>query len=269
VWVEQSGVYPSHRPLLMNINIRKVYRTTKQIEMPTNFAELFEEKLKKDIEEARTLHEEKQHEEGGKRKAFNENDVREASKKKLQHLMKTSIERRHARLRLAQEDKDTTRQWQLIAAAVEEANIEYHHLRNEQATKMRGRSKVTFKTTTRYAFKGAEAQADEEQVTRLQMLNAIAAQHSVLGNKLKSISKRMVTTERNRSDPKKQKENRTYNEQTLASYRRTSSKAAKKQELSEAQRKQIIGGWQAKRQVKPQKGKQESDLQSSYNKQVD
>ena len=39
---------------------------------------------------------------------------------------------------------DTTMQWDLIAAAVEAANIEFHGLKGKELTKVRGRSKITF-----------------------------------------------------------------------------------------------------------------------------
>ena len=150
--------------------------------------------------------------------------------------MKISIERRQNRLKLAQAEKNTTRQWHLIAAAVEEANIEYHNLRDKQAAKMKGRSKITFKTATQYAFQGAGKHAEEEDVTRLQMLNKIAAEHNVLGNKLKSVSKRMVTNARHKEEAGKVADNIEYNKQTLIRYQQIAEKAAKKQALSESQR---------------------------------
>ena len=83
---------------------------------------------------------------------------------------------------------------------------------------MRGRSKITFKHTTRYAFQGVDKQSEQAEITRLQMLNGIVAAHTVLGNKLKSIAKRMVTSERNKEDRKKQKDNEICNKQTALKY---------------------------------------------------
>ena len=59
-WVDQSGTYPAHRPLLIDSNVKKAHRATKQLLKPTNFAELFEESLQKDIDNARAEHEQKQ-----------------------------------------------------------------------------------------------------------------------------------------------------------------------------------------------------------------
>ena len=61
--------------------------------------------------------------------------------------MDEQIEKRQYRLKHAQEAGDTTTQWDLIAAATEEANIAYHQLKGREATKMRGRSKVVFQKT--------------------------------------------------------------------------------------------------------------------------
>ena len=80
-----------------------------------------------------------------KGKKVNENDIRKRNLDKLQHMMYEQVDKRIHRLRLAQKQRDTTRQWHLIAAAAEQANIEFHELDGAQATKMRGRSKVLYK----------------------------------------------------------------------------------------------------------------------------
>ena len=43
-WVEQSGISPTHRPLLVDINVKRMQRATNELVRPTSFAELFEEK---------------------------------------------------------------------------------------------------------------------------------------------------------------------------------------------------------------------------------
>ena len=58
--------------------------------------------------------------------------------------MDLAIEKRKHRLRYAVKLKDTNMQWDLIAAGVEEGVIEFFQLKGKEATKMRGRSKITF-----------------------------------------------------------------------------------------------------------------------------
>ena len=58
--------------------------------------------------------------------------------------MEEQIETGQYRLKHAQEAGDTTTQWDLIAVATEEANIDYHQLKGREATKVRGRPKVVF-----------------------------------------------------------------------------------------------------------------------------
>ena len=49
--------------------------------------------------------------------------------------------------------RDTTMHWDLIAAAVEDANIEFHKLTGKDAMKMKGRSKVAFQRKRTKPFK--------------------------------------------------------------------------------------------------------------------
>ncbi len=53
-------------------------------------------------------------------------------------------EKRKHRLTHAAHTKDTDKQYDLIAAIAEEANIDFHGLQGKEATKMRGRSRITF-----------------------------------------------------------------------------------------------------------------------------
>ena len=70
--------------------------------------------------------------------------------------MDEQADNRKWRLEGAAHRKDTSQQWDLITAAVEEANIRYHKLEGKEATKMRGRSKVTFKNCERNLLKGCD-----------------------------------------------------------------------------------------------------------------
>ena len=59
--------------------------------------------------------------------------------------MDAAIEDRITRIETSQLHKDTERQWGLIAAAVEDAIIKEFNLEGKQATRMRGRSKVSYR----------------------------------------------------------------------------------------------------------------------------
>ena len=63
--------------------------------------------------------------------------------------MDQRTDNRKYRLEYVANGKDTDRQWSLINAAIEEANIKFHNLESTQATKMRGRSKATYQTCDR------------------------------------------------------------------------------------------------------------------------
>ena len=58
--------------------------------------------------------------------------------------MDQQIMKRKHRIAVARQDNDTTMMWDLIAAAVEQANILFHKLQGKDAKKMRGRSKIFF-----------------------------------------------------------------------------------------------------------------------------
>ena len=58
--------------------------------------------------------------------------------------MDKHLTKREYRLRRAVEQRNTTTQWDHIAAAIEDANIEFHGLVGAEAKKMKGRSRTTF-----------------------------------------------------------------------------------------------------------------------------
>ena len=57
--------------------------------------------------------------------------------------MNEAIDKRKHRLAYAVSTKDTITQWDLIAAGVEEGVIDYFELEGKEATKMKGRSRIT------------------------------------------------------------------------------------------------------------------------------
>ena len=101
----------------------------------------------------------------------------------------------------AQEAKDTTRQWDLIAAANEDAIIAYLNLRGREATKIRGRSRIAFKNKKRNCLEGIEAnETIAPMATRVNWLRHVAGQHTKMGNKLINVARRMITVARNKED---------------------------------------------------------------------
>ena len=106
-----------------------------QLIKPTNFAELFEEKVQKEVAEAEVKLQQSQkansQNEGEakvKTKGVDENHIRKRNQDELHALMDEQIKKRQHRIKLAQNQRNTTRQWDLVAAAVEQANIDFHKL---------------------------------------------------------------------------------------------------------------------------------------------
>lgn len=135
----------------------KLETVTRQLRSPTNFATFLESKIKEevriqedkakeqgDVEAETKLAEEKKQE---KKKGVDEDAIRNAAREELHAEMDKRVDNRHSRFLHAELTKDTTTQWDLIAAAVKEANIRYHQLVGKESDRVRGRSKVSFKKT--------------------------------------------------------------------------------------------------------------------------
>ena len=143
--VDHTSSFPTHRPLRIEVNTEKLDVVANQLQTPTNYAERFEEKVKLEYlkrEQAVAANAASEGSSTDKKDAITENDVRKELKHELHKLMDEQIEQRQHRLKHAKFMKDTTRIWQLIAAAVEKANIAFHGLQEKEAKKMEGRSRV-------------------------------------------------------------------------------------------------------------------------------
>ena len=79
------------------------------------------------------------------KKGVGENAIRKQTIKELHDEMDKQVARIVCRFRDATMRKDTTTQWGLVAASVEEVNTNYHELAGRDPTRMRGRSIITFK----------------------------------------------------------------------------------------------------------------------------
>ena len=183
--------------------------------------------------------------------------------------MDEQIKKRQYRITLAPHQRDTTRQWDLVAAAVEQANIEFHKLEGAEAKKMRGRSEVAFKQVEKSALEGAEKEAEHaEGITRLEMLRSLAASHNVLGNKLSSIVKRMKTNARCRDNKERFEENVRLNSQTVGGYFQHVEKTTKKKEIIGEKKRQIKANWYRRRPGKVKNEEEREALNIKYDEQL-
>ena len=116
------------------------------------------------------------------------------------------MERREHRLKYAVKIKDTSMQWDLIAAAVEEAVIKSFKLEGKEAKNMRGRSKITFNEKTKRLLKGMEEDEENaDMVSRATWLRAAAGHHTRLANKLINVARYMKTKTAMDKEPPKSK----------------------------------------------------------------
>ena len=146
---------------------------------------------------------------------------------------------------------DTTRQWDLIAAAVEEANIEHHQLVGREAKQMKGRSKIVFKNKTKDCLEGIEAEDENaELVSKAKWTRHIADVHTALGNKLINVARRIKANGRLHGSNVKKDENKMLIGKTIQAYQDLAAKHATKHQLNANQKKQIEQQWIQKGGIK-------------------
>ena len=144
----------------------------------------------------------------------------------------------------AESRKDTTMQWDLIAAATEDANIQYHNLQGRDATKMKGRSKLKFKKKTRDSLEGIEADdGNLEQVSKAKWWRQVAAAHTKMGNKLTNVARRMKTKHKGQGGELTKDKNKDLIQRTFKAYCQMATKQSSKHQLSDQQKKQIGLQW--------------------------
>ena len=237
---------------------------------PTNFATMFEDIVQAKLDEAKTelekANEANPHVDQSK--TVDENAIRESNMKKLHHLMDQQIQKRYHRLKHAQAMRKTEQQWDLIAAAVEQAVIEFYQLKDAEAKKMRGRFRITFQKKTSNILQRNENEEDEEDNTRLNVLQRMASQHTQLGKKLKIIGKRMITNAKQNVKQCNTAENRKLNESTKRTNMIRANEAAAKKILTDQQKEQTKSNWHKKRNVKSKNGKERKDKDEEYDKHI-
>ena len=134
-------------------------------------------------------------------KTVDEGKIRKALLEELHGEMDKQIAKRQYRLKQADVQRDTDRQWDLIAAAVEQANIDWHGLTGDDAKRMRCRSRVTFiQDTANVLKKYDKVDVPDEKLIRVEALSKIADEHTIMSNKLTSIARRMIATQRMDAD---------------------------------------------------------------------
>ena len=260
--VDHCDIFPTHRPLQVAIRTTKLKHLTRRLQTPTNFAKLIETKIDKLIEEAkdketttqatidnhnappetRTVmptgpnpfaEDSDQHDEDnnhnhapkGTSSKVDENLIRSTTVQQLHTIMDQQTHRREWRLKEAVLRKDTGWQWGLITASVEEANIQFHDLKRKDATKMKGRSKVTFQTGKRNLLRGAEENATIEEIFYLASIRKRFTENNLQANRLTNIVRRLKATTKNRDNPDTRRANYLHNADTMAAYHKTTTDA--------------------------------------------
>ena len=194
--VDNTSGFLTHRPLAIEIDTGKLERTSKRLIKPTNFADLLEEKVRKVYREMPDEYQEANKDtepKDRKSKPPQEHQVRKSLKDELQRIIDEQIRDREQRFEYAIFTKNTTRIWDLIAAATERANIIFHKLQGtKEATKMRGRSRISFADDTRNLLQKQEVDAEgDEFETRANWLRGLADDHTIQGNRLTNVARRM------------------------------------------------------------------------------
>ena len=152
--VDDNSDYPTYLPLTIEIITKLLETTSKELKKPTNFAWMFNQKIEKQVEETQAKREEEKAKGNDDFKGEQEHSIRKRGLDSLHKAIDTAIGKKKHRLSYAVRQRDTSMQWDLIVAAVEEGVIEFFELKGKEATKMKGRSKITFAKWTKRLLKG-------------------------------------------------------------------------------------------------------------------
>ena len=162
--------------------------------------------------------------------------------------------------------KDTSMQWDLIAAGVEEAVIKFSKLEGKEATTMRGRSKITLNEKTKGLLKGMEDNDENaDLVNRATWLSAAAGRHTRLANKLINVARCMKTKA---SNDQKASGHQMLNLITIKAYKDLAAKLSKKEEPARAQKDKIKESWMEKRS-KQKKTRTKEQEEAEVSKRID
>ena len=161
--------------------------------------------------------------------------------------MGQAVEKRKHRLDYAVKLGDTNTQWDLIAAAVEEGVVGFFKLQGKEATKMRGRSKITFDNKSRRLLKDIEDDdTNDDLASRATWLRAAASCHTKLGNRLINLARTMQPSNNVATEMDRQ----LVTGKTHRAYVDLATKCSKKGTLTDDQKSSIKTSWKGKREKK-------------------
>ena len=228
--VDQSDQFLTHKPVGVDLNVQALRKKTRAPAKPDNFSILIEERIDNEIkrltDEASTQN---QNEDSSTATRVDQSKIRRTIIDQLHIQMDAAIEQRAERFETAQNAKDTDRQWDLIAVAVEDAIIKEYNLEGAQATKMRGRPKVAYRDENKDILRGMGSQRSKQETDTIQTLNKLAGIHATQANRLHNIHLRMksehLRTHANSNDTKQHVQNtfNAYREQAIRSLQITTA----------------------------------------------
>ena len=97
-----------------------------------------------------------------------------------------------------------------------------------------------------------------------------ASTHTILGNKLSNIAKRMKANERHKGDTKRYQENVATNERTKDKYKQRAEQASRKKQLDQQQRKQVEGNLRKQHKKKRgASGEREAEVKKAMEEIID
>ena len=134
-------------------------KVTREQRKTIDYTKLLGEKIQQRVQEAKARREAEEEAQGEKaqeaqktkkKEGVDENAIRELTLKELHDEMDKQVAKRASRLQYAALMRDTTTQWDLVAATVQEANTSYHGLTGSDVVRMGGRSTTTYKKKVKY-----------------------------------------------------------------------------------------------------------------------
>ena len=244
-YVDDYSDFPIHKPLIIEIMTKLLENTSRELKKPTNFASMLNQKIDEEAEEVAVKLEENKAIGNDTYEAEKEHSIRHINIEGLHQAMDQAIDKRKHRLDYAALQRDTDTQWDLIAAGVEEGVIDFFKLQGKEATKMRGRSKITFDNKTKRLLQGIEDdEANADLVSRATWLRTAANCHTKLGNRIINLARTMKPCNNAAAEMDRQK----VTGNTAKAYVDLATKSCTKANLTEDQKKTIKANWKGKRQ---------------------
>lgn len=244
--VDENNDFPTYRPLIIEVVAKILEVDIKELQKPTNFAWMLNHKIEEEVEKAQIQKDEEVTNGNNNLQGEKEHDIRQRNIDRLHGKMDGSINQRKHKLAYAVKNKDTSTQWDLIAAGVEEGVIDCFELEGKEATKMGGRSQITFNKKSKRLLKIIDAEEENADLaTRAGWLRTVAGHHTKLANRLINVARAMKA--KVGSEPKAEAKLRT-NEATLKAHKELAERGSKHENLTDNQKTIIKEGWKRKRE---------------------